>query len=205
MSKNLGGIGAILIVIAGLGALGTIYVGLLGLVGIILVLISAKGLTDHYGEGGIFNNGLYGIVMGIIGVISLVGIVAFGVLSAIADLGIDTSDWANMGLELQQRIMEGDISFILELLGALILAWIVFSICIIIATIFARKSLNLMSAKTGTGMFGTAGILMLIGGILAVVAIGYLLIWVAWILVAVAFFSIKTQPTQPQETPKQPT
>jgi len=78
----------------------------------------------------------------------------------------------------------------------------VLSICVIIAVIFSRKSLDLASAKTGVGMFGTAGILMLIGGILAIVFIGYLLIWIAWILIAVAFFSIKTTATpQPQPPP----
>lgn len=71
----------------------------------------------------------------------------------------------------------------------------------VIAVLFFRKSLNLPSAKTGIGIFGTAGLLMLIGAILTVLIVGLILIWVAWILVAVAFFSIRTQPTQPQAPP----
>jgi len=202
-SKNLGGIGAILVAIGGLATFGHGLAGLLSLIGIILVLIATKGLADHYGEAGIFNNALYALIMGIIGVIALIGVLVFSVLSAIADLGIDTTDWANLGPQLQQRLMGGDMDFIWKLLGTIVLAWVVLSICVIIAAIFSRKSLNLASAKTGVGMFGIAGILMLIGGILAVVFIGYLLIWIAWILIAVAFFSIRTTATQ-QTAPAQP-
>jgi len=202
-SKNLGGIGAILIAIGWLATFGYGLAGLLSLIGIILVFIAAKGLADNYGEAGIFNNALYALIMGIIGIIALIGVLVFSVFSAFADLGIDTTDWANVGPQLQERLMGGDIDFIWKLLGAVVLAWVVLSICVIIAAIFARKSLNLASAKTGVGMFGIAGILMLIGGILAIVAIGYLLIWIAWILIAVAFFSIRTTATQ-QTAPAQP-
>lgn len=202
-SKNLGGIGAILVAIGGLATFGHGLAGLLSLIGIILVFIAAKGLADHYGEAGIFNNALYALIMGIIGVLALIGLLVFSVLSAIADLGIDTTDWANLGPQLQQRLMGGDMDFIWKLLGSIVLAWVVLSICVIIAAIFSRKSLNLASAKTAVGMFGTAGILMLIGGILAIVFIGYLLIWIAWILIAVAFFSIRTTATQ-QTAPAQP-
>ncbi len=202
-SKNLGGIGAILVAIGGLATFGYGLAGLLSLIGIILVLIAAKGLADNYGEVGIFNNALYALIMGVIGVIALIGVLVFSVFSAFADLGIDTTDWANVGPQFQERLMGGDWDFIWKLLGAAILAWVVLSICVIIAVIFSRKSLNLASAKTGVGMFGTAGILMLIGGILAIVFIGYLLIWIAWILIAVAFFSIRTTATQ-QTAPAQP-
>jgi len=202
-SKNLGGIGAILVAIGGLATFGYGLAGLLSLIGIILVFIAAKGLADNYGEAGIFNNALYALIMGIIGVVALIGVLVFSVFSAFADLGIDTTDWANVGPQLQERLMGGDMDFIWKLLGAVVLAWVVLSICVIIAVIFSRKSLILASAKTGVGMFGIAGMFMLIGGILAIVAIGYLLIWIAWILIAVAFFSIRTTATQ-QTAPAQP-
>jgi len=201
-SKNLGGIGALLIVIAVIATFGVPYAGFLGLVGLILVLISAKFLADHYGEGGIFNNALYALIMGIIGFIAFIGIAIYSVLSALAELGVSTENLSDLPIIIQQRVMEGDMSFIWGLVGAIILAWVVLSICFIIATIFSRKSLNLLSAKTGVGLFGIAGMLMLIGGILFIVFVGVILVWIAWILVAVAFFSIKTQPTQPSPPPQ---
>jgi uncharacterized membrane protein len=203
-SKNLGGIGAILVAIGGLATFGHGLAGLLSLIGIILVFIAAKGLADNYGEAGIFNNALYALIMGIIGVIAFVGIAIYAVFTQIFSIfDVTEGDWASLSSAIQERITSGDMSFIWELIGILILAWVVLSICVIIAVIFSRKSLNLASAKTGVGMFGIAGILMLIGGVLAIVAIGYLLIWIAWILIAVAFFSIRTTATQ-QTAPAQP-
>lgn len=76
-SKNLGGVGAILIVIAGLATFGMPYAGLIGLIGLILVLIALKGLADYYSEPGIFNNALYAIILEIIGVIAVVGVAIF--------------------------------------------------------------------------------------------------------------------------------
>ena len=121
-SKNLGGIGAILVAIGGLATFGYGLAGLLSLIGIILVFIAAKGLADNYGEAGIFNNALYALIMGIIGVIASVGIAVFSFFQALADLGIDTTDWANVGPQLQQRLMEGDMDFIWKLLGVFVLA-----------------------------------------------------------------------------------
>lgn len=199
--KYLGGIGALLIVIAGLATFGVPYAGVLGLVGLILVLISTKFLADHYGERGIFNNALYALIIGIIGFIAFIGIAVYSVLSTLAELGINTENLSDLPIIIQQRIMEGDTGFIWSLLGAIILAWAILSICLIIATIFSRKSLNLLSTKTEVGLFGVAGILMLIGGILFIIFIGVILIWIAWILIAAAFFSIKTQPTQTTHPP----
>lgn len=203
-SKYLGGIGAILIVITGLAIFGIPHLGFLGLVGLILVLVSAKFLADNYGEASIFNNALYALITGIIGVIVFIGIAVYSLFSALADLGLKPENLSTLPTIIQQHMMGGDMGFIWRLLGTIILAWVVFSICLIIATIFSRKSLNLLSAKSGVGLFGVAGILMLIGGVLFVIFIGIILIWIAWILVAIAFFLIKTQPTQPSTLPQPP-
>jgi uncharacterized membrane protein len=198
-NKNLGGVGAILIAIGGLATFGAGYAGLLGLIGLILVLISMKGFADHYNEAGIFNNALYAVIMVIIGVVAFIGLFMFSLFETLKDLGIATEDWANLGIIIREHLMNMETFW--EFVGAIILALGVLFICVLIAVIFARNSLNLLGAKTGVGMFGTAGLLMLIGGILTIIFFGLILIWVAWILVAVAFFSIRTQPTQPQPQP----
>ena len=43
------------------------YTAVLGLVGLILVMVALKGLADHYGEKGTFNNALYGVILAIVG------------------------------------------------------------------------------------------------------------------------------------------
>jgi len=87
-SKILGGVGSLLMVLTSF--FGT-YTAVLGLVGLILVMVALKGLADHYGEKGIFNNALYGVILAIVGIavsIAIIVITAIGFLSA---LGIDLS------------------------------------------------------------------------------------------------------------------
>lgn len=203
-SKNLGGIGAILIVISFIGALGSGLTGLLGLVGLILLLMGAKGLADHYNEQGIFNNALYSVILAIVGVAAAVGVLVASVFTAIATLAI--SDWTNSAewiASLQQGFV--DPSHLLALLGAIIAALIVLFLFVVLAAIFYRKSLNMLASKTGVGLFGTAGLLLLIGAALTIIVIGLVIIWIAFILVAVAFFSIRTTGAEtPQPPPTTP-
>ena len=66
-SKTLGGVGAILILV---GTLVTSYTfGVIDLVGVILVFIALNGLADYYKERSIFNNAIYSLVAGIVGVV----------------------------------------------------------------------------------------------------------------------------------------
>ncbi|MBN1245190.1 DUF996 domain-containing protein, partial [Candidatus Bathyarchaeota archaeon] len=69
-SKNLGGVGAILMFIGVLPLFA--YSGVISLVGLILTLIAVKGLADYYSEAGIFNNALYAVITAIAGGIATV-------------------------------------------------------------------------------------------------------------------------------------
>ena len=65
--------------------------------------------------------------------------------------------------------------------------------------VYLRKSFDALANKTGNGMFKTAGLLLLIGAILTIVLIGLILIFVAWILLTVAFFSMPSTPPPPAQ------
>lgn len=199
-SKNLGGIGAILIVI---GVLPIPYATILSLIGLILLLIGLKGLADFYKEGGIFNNTLYAIILAIVGGVVAAGIVAVMFIGTLADLGINLSnitDWATFGPALVTRFTDiSNSGLLFNLLGAIAISLIVLFVFAIIAVLFFRRSLTQLASKTGVGLFGTAGLLMLIGAVLTIIVIGALLIWIAWILVAVAFFRIRAQPAAPTQ------
>jgi len=189
-NKNLGGVGAILMFISPLLTFAAPYTGLLGLIGFILVLIALKGVGDYYNENGIFNNALYGFIVGIIGGVVSIAVFIGTALAIIADIGI--SDWMNPNEWTAAFTTEAVLDSLLTLLGAIVIAFVILFITIILTAWFYRKSLNLLSTKSGVGMFGTTGLILLIGAILTIVVIGLLLIWIALILLAVAFFSIKT-------------
>ena len=71
-----------------------------------------------------------------------------------------------------------------------------------------RKSLKLLADKTGTGLFGTTGTILLVGAVLVIAfGIGLFLVWISLLLLAIAFFEIKApqkQPAQPLMAPASP-
>lgn len=193
-SKTLSAVGALLIVIG--AALGFVvsFSGILSLIGIILLLIGVKGLANFYKEEGIFNNALYSIIIAIVGCVVGIGVIAASAVAALADLGINWANienWANIGTDIGTVFADFDFSAIATLLGALLAGLIILWVVLIISMYFFRKSMNQLSTKSGIGLFGTAGLLMLIGA--AIPVIGLLIIWIGGILATVAFFQMKKE------------
>jgi len=194
--KTLGGIGALLVVIGFLGFFAYGYVAILALIGMIITLIALKGMSDHYKEAGIFNNALYGVITLIIGVVAFIATLAVVILMALSSLAIDWTDPAAIHAYFMNFGNIGDI------IGAAIGALVVLFVFAIVSAIFFRKSLTSLSAKSGENIFATAGLLWLIGAVLTIILVGFILIGIAWILIAVGFFSIK--PTAPSQSPPPP-
>ena len=202
-SKNLSAIGSLLIVIGWIGS-AVSYVGVLSLVGAILLLIGLKGLANYYKEDGIFNNSLYAIISGIVGVVVAGVTIVITAVATLASLGIDLSnveEWTNIGPEFSDYFTAANFGTLWTFISAVIIAFVVLFVFAIIAMYFFRKSLNQLSTKTGVGLFGTAGLLMIIGAVLTIVGIGLLIIWIGWILVTVAFFKMKEKQNQTPPPP----
>jgi uncharacterized membrane protein len=207
-NKILGGVGGILMF---LGFVPYTY-GILGLVGAILVVIAMKGFADYYKEAGIFENTLYAIILAIVGVVAFVGIAFVALVDFFASLGItlgintyanwatqvSSIDWANVGI----------MNDLFKFAGFILLDLVVLFVFVLVTAIMLRKSLKLMSAKTGVGLFGTTGTVLLIGAVLTIVAFGLFLVWISALLLAIAFFQIKqpssstanVQPPPPMQT-----
>jgi uncharacterized membrane protein len=207
-AKNLGGVGALLLVISGVGIFGTPFVGLLGIVGLILVLVALKGMADNYNETGIFKNALYFFIAAIIGVVAFIGTIVASLIYFLTNLPdwaqtyINKQDWQGLANALSQHASDLS-SFsgsLWTLIGAVILALVILFVMFVIAMFFFRRSLGLLATRTKVGLFGTAGLLMLIGAVLTIIFIGLLLIWIGWILLTVAFFSVR----KPSETTLSP-
>jgi len=202
MSKNLGGVGAILLFIGVLPWIAP-YGWILALVGLILALIGFKGLADYYNEAGVFNNALYAVILGIVGVGVFIGVVIIAAFGLLAELGLDLSNVAEWSSRMTQLDLQSMSSTIWGFAAQILLAAVVLWICLIVAVVLLRKSLGIVSTKSGVGMFGTTGLLMLIGAVIPL--IGLLLIWIGLILLAVAFFSIRPQQAQPTTSAEAPT
>jgi uncharacterized membrane protein len=208
-SKNLGGVGALLIFISFLAFFLPYGAGgILGLIGLIILLIGMKGLADYYQTGGIFNNALYAVIIAIVGVVAAVGTAVVAFFTILTNLGIDLAnlvslDASTLSSELISQLMDFASGTFVTLITALVVILVVLLVFAILAAFFFRKSLSQLSSKAGVGLFGTAGLLMLVGAVLIIiVGIGLLLIWIAFLLAAIAFFQIKAQPAQAAPTPQ---
>jgi uncharacterized membrane protein len=203
-SKTLGGVGAILILA---GSLVTTYTfGVLTLIGVILVFIALNGLANYYKERSIFTNAIYSLVAGIVGVV----VSASAALYIIFDTTILTNllrniypnwngSWSTISSlrGMTPNTSNISISNVTSALGAIFLVLVILWVFAIVAVLFVRRSLKTLSSKANVGLFSTAALLLLIGALLTVIFIGALLMWIAVLLIAIAFFQIKPLPEQP--------
>ena len=86
----------------------------------------------------------------------------------------------------------GDIApFITAAIAILVTLW-VFAI---VATFLYRRSLKQLSARTNVELFSTTGTALLVGAVLIIAfGLGLLVIWIATLILAIAFFTMHPQP-----------
>jgi uncharacterized membrane protein len=99
-------------------------------------------------------------------------------------------DWVRMGQIFSRMANFGEMW---SLFGGIAAAIVVLFVFLIVAVIYFRRTLVTLAAKTDVQLFSTAGLIMLVGAVLTIVVIGLLLVWISFILLTVAFFSIKAK------------
>jgi uncharacterized membrane protein len=148
------------------------------IVGIILVFVGMKGLSEYYKDDGIYRDALRGLMFLIIAVIAIA--VAVPVFSVSGMFSIFALGPFGVGFGL------------IALLLMLVLVFVFY----LLAAINLRKAFNRLAQASGEHMFETAGMLLFFGAIFTIILVGYVLIFLAWIIATIAFFSIKA-PSQP--------
>jgi len=179
-AKILGGIGALLIL------LGIIpYAGaLIGLIGFILVFVAVKYISDETKDKTIFNNFLFFFIITIVGIVLAAGI---SIITFIDVGGIEYF------MDLQTQTLTDPMVIFEELQGFLtgvIIALLILWVSLIVSVIFLRKSFDSIAEYTNVKWFGTSGLLFLVGAATVIIAIGFIIILVALILMIIAFFSL---------------
>lgn len=153
-----------------LGGVGSILVLIpfVSLVGYILIIIAVKEISDDLQDNAIFNNILIAAITGIVGALAGASFIIFEAIGGILTYGM---------------------SAILGAITGLLVVWVF----LIVSAIFLKKAYDTMSVKLGVGTFRTAATLYLVGAVLTIVLVGFLVLFVAEILQAVAYFSIPEQ------------
>jgi uncharacterized membrane protein len=201
-SRLLGGIGALLMFIGVIPFVS--YYGIVELIGVILVLVALYGLGSFYKDNAIFNNAIYGVIAGVVGVVVATAVAIVMVLSNITDFLTKifpswNGDWSTLPSlsGITPNISNLGFGDIIPFITAGIMLFVILWCFSIIAAFLVRRSLIQLSTKSNVGLFGTAGLLLLIGAILVIVIFGLLLMWIAALILAIAFFRLKT--TQPPQ------
>ncbi|MEM1539534.1 MAG: DUF996 domain-containing protein [Candidatus Bathyarchaeia archaeon] len=88
----------------------------LTIIGLILVLIAMKGLSEVYGEGGIFSNALYGFISGVVGTIVLIAMMIIAFFSFMR-AGMPMEAWVLPGISMAQMFA-----------GVMMIIWEIFAI-----------------------------------------------------------------------------
>lgn len=180
-AKAMGGIGAILVILTAIPSFGWI----IGVIGFVLILIATSQISRYVNDRAVFNNMLYSVILSIIAVV-VVGVAVIVAFFRVLGLGSFTGGTFMMN----PNVTQGDyIALFMTLIPAVVAVWVLF----IVSAIFLRRSLTSMGDHLDVRLFGTTGLLYLIGACTVIIAIGILLIFVAEILLAISFFSIDVQ------------
>ncbi|HUK74323.1 MAG TPA: DUF996 domain-containing protein [Nitrososphaerales archaeon] len=154
-----------------LGGVGSIliFIPFVSLVGYILIIIAIKDISDDLQDKTIFRNVVIAAVTGIVGALAGASVFVFGAVTS---------------------VLSGGVSAFLGIAVGLLVVWVF----LIISAVFLRRAYDSMAKELGVSMFSTAATLYLIGAALTIVLVGFILLFIAEILQAVAYFSIPTQP-----------
>jgi len=207
LSRNLGGIGAILLVISVVVFFAQPLLSVIGLVGAVLLLVASHGLAQFYREKSIFNSGLLAFIAFVVSaVVAFAGVVYLVLYTSYLSDFISlmypgfNGDWSN----LPNLTPNTDVSFA-ELLGSVGPIFGIFApawVSAIFASFFAWRAFKNLAAKSGVNLFSTTGFILLVGALLTIVfGLGLILMWIGVLLLAIAFFQIKAPSDLPSEPP----
>jgi len=166
-----------------LAGIGSLLMGLsfASIIGFILLILGAKDIAEHYKDQSIYQNILKGGLFSIIGTIC-------------ASIGVGVI-WS----ALVFTIVTVGLGFLGGILGAVV--GIVFLIIGFVFQLMAAKILrptfNTLADRSGVNYFRTAGQLLWIGAVLTIVIVGIFLVAVSFIILAVAFFSMRSDVASP--------
>ena len=153
-----------------------------GIIFFVLFLISMYRLSKYYNEPKIFKNVLYAFILNLlICTIILIGMLYLAslMISAIPDPS------AISGAEMANAVMQ-------SLIGLIVIGVIAIVIAIINGVLY-WQAFDKLGEKSGVDSFKTAGTLYLAGSFLAIVGVGGIICWIAWIFAASGYLKLQPQ------------
>jgi uncharacterized membrane protein len=191
-ARTFGGIGSILVLLFIVPAVGV----LLSIVGWILILVAVDNIAGAVGDRSIFKETLIAGILAIVGiaagaVVALASLLRFTRLNGLTLLSGTHSLRSLNATSFTSGQVTGAGGLIVGVLVGLVLIWAFF----LVSAVFLRRAFTKIATRLNVKMFATAALLYLIGAALTIVAVGLIVIFIADILMVVAFFSMPDDTT----------
>lgn len=189
----MGELGALLMVLSPVAGA---YSSVPSLFGLVLLIVAVNGLADHYGDRSMFKNLVRGGISILVGALIAAVIFVVAAIGVLHTLGIPTSGWSNptvwQGIDWSNVNWSALAPYIGIAIVGLVVLWAFF----ILAAMRLRESLRTLSVKSGIPTFATSGTVLFIGAFLVIIVVGFVLIWLAMVLLAIAFFRLASEPNR---------
>mgnify|MGYP000058811114 CR=1 FL=1 len=183
-AKTYGGVGAILSLVG----IFIPYVGVVAsIAGIILILLAVKIIANETKDSSIFSNYLVSFILRIVAVI--VAIIAFISIFGLSYFAI-----------LKEATNIHEMAILKRLVVGIVIALLIFWIFYVIAAVFLKRSYGSIAKYTKVDLFGTTGLLYLVGAATLIIIIGIFIIFIAEILEIIAYFSLPDKLPGEKET-----
>jgi uncharacterized membrane protein len=160
----------------------------IALVGFIIGIFAIHRLSQYYTEPAIFRNAILALIVSLVGIGLTIAVISSIVLSAETSakiVGGITTIAPMTGTMATLLVSALFTAFVLELAGA----------------VFYMLVFHKLGNKSGVYNFNKAGTLYLIGIVMAIVIIGGVIIWIAWIYSASGFNSLKPKAAEAPNLP----
>jgi uncharacterized membrane protein len=191
-AKVLGGIGALLALLASVPNVGWLF----GLAGFVMILLAIRTISRVVNDRGICTNMRNAVILGI-GAIAVGGVTAAGAIYGVLGMGSFTG---TRFVFLPNITVQDWFGLAMVVASGLIAMWVI----LVASAVMVRRSFSAMASRLNINTFKTAGLLYLIGAATAIIGVGLILLFIAEIVLAISFFSIKEDGQQqavPQGTP----
>ncbi|MCF8336192.1 MAG: DUF996 domain-containing protein [Bacteroidales bacterium] len=153
---------------------------LAGLAALVLLLISHYYFSKVYEKPVIFNSALTGTIVQVGA--NLIGGIVIAIAVGTTAVSLSLQDPETFDIPELTSVIFGS--------GVTIAGTIILLAGAIVALYFIYKALSNLAGQSGVNLFKTAGLLYFIGAIALVIGIGALVIFAAWIVHIIAYFSI---------------
>jgi uncharacterized membrane protein len=176
-TKLLGGISYIALIVFSVLSSVSHFISILSLIAAICVLVAFIQAGNQLGRPDVKNDIIIAIVLYIIATVLFVFFVGAGLA---ATLGTGGAGFGALGAGL---------------IAGFFIGWVLF----IIGAWFWYRASAALSEGTNVGLFKIGGLIIFIGAILTIIAVGFIVMWIGEIIQAIAFF------TTPEKNSRAPT